>query len=123
MILNKRILFGDLPHSRRIELQQKLFGKGHTPAENERFYRFVWDNKPHICEECFRPLNNYSATYVSHILTRGANPEIAHDPRNVNILCPSCHGRWENGDREGMRVYRKNRQIIEKLKQEYYADK
>lgn len=123
MIIERRVLFGDIPHARRLELQRKLFGKGHTPAENERFYRFCWDNKPHICEECMRPLRDYSAVYVSHILTRGAHPDMAHDPRNINILCLSCHNRWENGDRQGMRIFRKNQLIINKLRQEYDTDR
>ena len=103
----------------RVSIQRELFGKGHTPEENERFYRWCWEHKPHICEECMKPLHQYSATFVSHILTRGANPEMAHDSRNVNILCFSHHNTWENGRRENMRIYRSNMLVIETLKQEY----
>ena len=103
----------------RVSIQRELFGTGHTPAENERFYRWCWDHYPHQCAETMRPLRQYSATYVSHILTRGANPEMAHDPRNVNILCFEQHNRWENGDRQNMRIYRSNQIIIEQLKLEY----
>ena len=53
----------------RKELQRERFGNGHTPEENEKFYRWMWANKPHYCEECMRPLAEYSAVYVSHILT------------------------------------------------------
>lgn len=105
----------------RVEIQRERFGKGHTPSENERFYRWMWEHKPHICEECMRPLRGYSATYVSHILTRGAHPEAAHDPRNVNILCFQHHAMWENGSRELMRIYGKNCKTIDKIKQEYGA--
>lgn len=103
----------------RVSIQQELFGKGHIPAENEKFYRWCWEHKPHYCEETMRPLRQYSATYVSHILTRGAHPEMAHDPRNTNILCFAMHQKWENGDRENMRIYASNQLIIEKLKKEY----
>ena len=103
----------------RIEVQRELFGSGHTPAENEKFYRWCWEHKPHICEETMRPLHTYSATFISHILTRGAHPEMAHDPRNVNILCLAAHNQWENGNREDMRIYQKNLRTIEKLKNEY----
>lgn len=103
----------------RVEIQRELFGTGHTPEENERFYRFCWEHYPHQCEETMRPLHEYSAVYISHILTRGAHPEMAHDPRNVNILCFEAHNRWENGDRQNMRIYRKNQLMIEKLKAEY----
>lgn len=103
----------------RIAIQRELFGTGHTPAENEKFYRWCWEHKPHICEECMRPLAEYSAVYISHILTRGAHPEAAHDVRNTNILCWRCHNRWENGDRENMRIWPKNQRTIELLKNEY----
>lgn len=103
----------------RVSIQRELFGRGHTPEENERFYRFCWDHYPHVCSETMRPLYEYSAAYVSHIMTRGAHPEMAHDPRNVNILCWEMHNRWENGDRQNMRIYRANLLTIEQLKKEY----
>lgn len=103
----------------RVSIQRELFGAGHTPEENERFYRWRWEHSAHICEETMRPLGRYSAIYISHILTRGAHPDMAFDPRNVNILCLEAHNRWENGDREGMRIYRSNLLVIEQLKEEY----
>ena len=103
----------------RVSLQRELFGRGHTPEENERFYRFCWHHYPHVCSETMRPLHQYSAAYVSHIMTRGAHPDMAHDPRNVNILCWEMHNRWENGDRQNMRIYRSNLLTIEQLKKEY----
>ena len=103
----------------RVAIQRELFGTGHTPEENEKFYRWCWDHYPHICQETMRPLKQYSATYVSHILTKGAHPEMAHDPRNVNILCFEMHNKWENGDRKSMRIYAINQLTIEQLKAEY----
>lgn len=103
----------------RVSIQRELFGTGHTPQENERFYKWCWEHYPHICMETMRPLRQYSATFVSHILTRGAHPEMAHDPRNVNILCFEMHNKWENGNRETMRIYRINQLTIQQLKDEY----
>lgn len=104
----------------RVSIQQELFGKGHTPAENEKFYRWCWEHNPHYCQECMRPLLQYSATYVSHILTRGAHPEMAHDPRNVNILCFNHHNQFENIiTRKNMRICFSDEKLIEKLKKEY----
>lgn len=106
-------------HGLRVQLQRELFGRGHSPEENERFYRWAWEHKVQVCEECMRPLREYSAVNVSHILTRGAHPDMAHDPRNVNLLCLRHHNQWENGRREAMRIYRSNMLTIEQLKQEY----
>lgn len=103
----------------RVSIQRELFGTGHTPEENERFFRWCWGHLPHICEETMRPLHNYSAVYISHILTRGAHPDMAHDPRNVNILCFEQHNRWENGDRTKMRIWAQNQLTIAQLKKDY----
>lgn len=109
----------------RVEIQRELFGHcitgrgANIMAANERFFRWVWEHKPHRCEETLKPLANYSAVYCSHILTRGAFPEMAHDPRNINILSFECHNRWENGDRERMRIYPENMRLIELMKTEY----
>lgn len=109
----------------RVEIQRELFGHcvfgrgANIMAANERFFRWVWDNKPHRCEECLKSLRNYSAVYCSHILTRGAFPEAAHDARNINILCFEHHNEWENGNRERMRIYPANMRLIELMKAEY----
>lgn len=113
------LLGDDLDIFLRVSIQHERFGFGHTPAENERFYRWVWAHKAHRCEECMRPLPEFSATFVSHIISRGAGPEQAHDPRNTNILCFRCHSQWETGDRARMRIYTRNQNIISKLKREY----
>ena len=110
----------------RVEIQREIFGhcvfgRGDIPAANEQFFRWVWEHKPHQCEETMRPLANYSAVYCSHILTRGSHPEIAHDPRNINILSFESHNRWENGDRENMRIYQDNMRLIELMKSEYQS--
>lgn len=105
----------------RVELQRELFGHGvlDVPDANARFFRWVWDHKPHRCEETLRPLPYYSAAFCSHILTRGAHPEMAHDPRNINLLCFEMHQRWENGDRRNMRIFAQNERTIEMMRKEY----
>lgn len=107
----------------RIDIQNELFGRGviDTMKANEKFFRWIWANKPHYCEETLRPLYNYSAVYCSHILIRGAYPEMATDPRNINILCFEAHSRWENGDRERMRIYPGNCMLIDLMKKEYLS--
>ncbi len=104
----------------RRQIQWNLFGSGHSPEENEKFFKFVWKHRPHYCEECMKPLHHYSAVYCSHILTRGAHPEMAHDPRNINILCFEHHNQWEHATtRKTMRIYNKNLITIKLLESEY----
>lgn len=106
----------------RVEIQTELFGRGviDTMRANSKFFHWIWNHKPHRCEETMKPLYRYSAVYCSHILTRGAYPEMATDPRNINILSFEMHNRWENGDRENMRIYPGNMRVIELLKREYF---
>jgi hypothetical protein len=54
-------------------------------------------------------------------MTRGAYPEMTHDPRNINILCFEMHNRWENGDRQKMRIHPGNVRVVELLKKEYQS--
>lgn len=110
----------------RISIQRDLFGHstlgpGNIPQANERFYKWCWNNAPvHVCSECMHPLSRFYAMFVSHILARGGFPEMAHDPRNHNILCGYCHQDWENPDRrKGMKIYKQNLIVIKLLKQDY----
>lgn len=110
----------EIEHNLRVDIQRELFGKGNTQAHNQKFYAWVWKRKGpgHQCEECGRNLYEYSAAHISHILSRKGYPEIAYDPRNVNILCGQHHHQWEN-DPKSMRIYPRNQETIEKLKHAY----
>lgn len=112
--------------SLRVQIQHNFFGhselsRGNIVQANNRFYHWVWDKKPHYCEECLKPLHNYSSVWISHILSRGAFPEMAHDPRNTNILCDKHHSQWETGERKKMRIYAKNIETISLLNTEYQS--
>lgn len=108
----------------RQQIQRELFGHytlstGDIPTQHNRFYRWMWEHRPHVCEEYVKPLHQYSAVYISHILSRGAFPEISHDPRNINILSFEAHEQWETGRRDKMRIYERNMRTIEILLKEY----
>lgn len=110
--------------SLRREIQNSRFGKLETyltnrVQANQKFYEYAWNLAPHYCEECCIPLEQYSAVYISHILSRSGHPEIAHDLRNFNVLCPKHHKAWESRNNQNMRIYRQNKRIIETLKKEY----
>jgi hypothetical protein len=89
--------------------------------KNSDFYKKAWASRStHTCDECGAYLSSFSPTYISHIIARGANIYFAHDLRNFNLLCGSCHHRWEFGDRKNMLVYPKNQEIKQQLLNEYY---
>jgi hypothetical protein len=114
----------------RVDIQNRLFGsvavKNKIPVANQKYYHYCFDNSLLHCENCGKPLyvgrnidGCYSAYNVSHILTKGAHPDMAHDPRNHNILCVNCHEQWENGEKRGMLIYLDNRVVIKELKKDY----
>ena len=86
------------------------------------FYAKMWAERLHVCEECDRFLGDkMSRIFISHILSKGAWNYYRHDPRNINILCPFHHQQWEfKGDRNSMKIYKKNLETMNKLKLEYY---
>jgi len=108
----------DLSFTLRFLIQNDLFF-GTVPERNQRYYLWNWKHKKHRCEECNSHLSEYSASFISHILPRSSYPELAFDPRNNNILCLFHHAQWESEEkRKTMRIYDKNMQMIERLKNE-----
>lgn len=108
----------------RVQIQRNIFGhreltKGDIRASNDRFYRWCFEHKRQSCEETGQPIYEYSSVHVSHIITKGSHPEMAHDPRNTNILIFTKHNRWESGNYKGMKIYPLNMIIIELLRKEY----
>lgn len=104
----------------RVQLQNEIFGKGNKPQVNEKYYRYCYEVKPQVCEECCRPLENYSAVNVSHILTKGAHPEMAKDPRNSHLLCFHHHEQAEHEiTHVKMKIWQIDQHIIRMLKEDY----
>lgn len=103
----------------RKHLQFELFGSSDFDIQNQRFYKYIWDNSPHVCHETGRPLYNYSASFISHIISRGSNRAMSIDPRNANVLFTTSHNKWEYGNRKDMNIYPMNQLIIKELKQDY----
>lgn len=105
----------------RREIQREKFGKNDDEG-NAKFYAYCIKHFPNVCENCGKPIPHPWATNVSHILSRGSHPEMAHDPRNVNILCWECHELWEHKTtRNKLNPWfvEKNERTIQVLKQEY----
>jgi hypothetical protein len=105
----------------RKQIQDDLWGSDQTNILHRRnFFLWIWEHKMHICEETGTFLGaQMSAEFMSHILTRGAHVEMWNDPRNINILTPDSHRKWETGKREKMKIWDKNKETIAQLKSDY----
>lgn len=95
--------------------------------DDSKFYREVWENSNKCCEECalLTEVNDpylgedYNPSYISHIISRGADTRMRHDKRNINILCHYHHTKWEFGDRAKMKINKLNELKVKELKYEY----
>lgn len=114
----------------RIKLQYKLFGNADLGIKNivranDKYYHYCLNYSSFICENCGMPLyalqhyDCYSSIYVSHIISRGSDARMAHDPRNHNILCAKCHKKWESPQKSTMLIWIDNLVVIEELKKDY----
>ena len=83
-------------------------------------YKQVWDSHPsHRCEECGKFLGRMNLKmkmeevlhpeYFSHIISKGSNPTtLRWEPLNFNLLCLTCHSRYEfssSENRKKMKIY------------------
>ena len=91
---------------------------------DEAPYEEVFNSKSPFCEETGQPLNTefrdeegdiIARWQYSHILTKKAYPEFRNNPKNFNRLSYEAHQQWEFGDREKMKIYNKNQEIIQEL--------
>lgn len=92
--------------------------------KDQEFYKECWEKSNKKCEECGVWLGLVmKPEFISHIESKGAYNHFRHDIRNYNILCLEHHTQWETGDRENMKIYPKNKEIMEQLIKEYYSIK
>ena len=107
----------------RYDLQKEIFKTSKSLRNCDiKFYKYCWSVLDHYCQESGLYLREYSAVYISHILSRGAYPEMRWDIRNVNILSFKAHQLWEfgtNEQKENMKIWTMNNEIMNCLKTEY----
>lgn len=75
---------------------RKVTGEG-------KIFNEIWDERPHVCQVCSQPVvrKKNSVGMFSHVLSKGAFPELRLDKENILIKgdgkypnC-NCHRKWE----------------------------
>jgi len=87
--------------------------------EDEDFYKECFDScLEHKCEECGSPLPDkfkddngkvIAKWRYSHIIPKSIHSKLRHVVKNINHLCFDCHQEWENGNKESMSIFEKNK--------------
>lgn len=54
-------------------------------------FKEIWEERPHICEECWKTLKEAKAHNFSHIKSKGKYPELRLEKSNIELLCFRCH--------------------------------
>jgi 5-methylcytosine-specific restriction endonuclease McrA len=75
-------------------------------AERDAFAA-IWKERDHVCAECEAQLSDPPMyANFSHILPKGRYNKLRAYPPNIDLLCVTCHARWEfSGERKNMKVY------------------
>ena len=62
----------------------------------------IWEERRHVCVEDGKWLavDPPPKAYFSHVLGKGAHPELRHDPENIVLHCIQCHRKWETAGKE-----------------------
>lgn len=106
-------------------LDQIFKNKNKNANADSRFYKRIldkWETDGELyCKECGIPIEEPSASNVAHILSRGAFPQLRHDPENVICLCFDCHFQLDHGDPTTMELYDYLQRLKEDLKRKAYG--
>jgi len=81
----------------------------------------IWDEKPHNCENCRCNLGDKPEAFMfSHIITKGSNSSLRLVKDNIEVLCYSCHQKWEFGDLDTKRSFKASKTKRNLLKKHNY---
>lgn len=66
--------------------------------KDERFYRFLWNNRNHSCTECGKQLKEFNKDIFHHLLPKFSHPYFRYESKNIVFLCGKfgCHSKAES---------------------------
>lgn len=71
-------------------------------SEDLKLWKQIWKERPHRCEVTGVPLT-FNPSAFSHIITKGARPDLRLWPLNVVLMSFEVHHLWEHGSRAKLR--------------------
>lgn len=90
--------------ARKIELQRQW-----------SFFMDIWDNSPHFCRSCSKPLGDEPRSmYFDHLLPKAQYPDLKFEKDNILLVCWQCHDQRHLGN-----PTEKHLEFINKAKQRF----
>jgi len=56
-----------------------------------KLFEEIWEERPHRCSVCGKPLPVFNVRYFAHVLGKKAYPHLRLFKGNIAILCGICH--------------------------------
>jgi hypothetical protein len=73
------------------QLKRSPIKKNHKPTGELIMFREIWNERPHVCEKCGYPIQEFSHNNFHHLKGKGKYPELRLVKSNVVINCFDCH--------------------------------
>lgn len=109
--------------------------KGHEPIKEKPFrvmeqmkrkptgelvlFEAIWKSRPHVCQVTDQPIKHFSVSCFMHVLSKGAYPKFRLFDRNILLVMPDVHDKYDCGDRSDP-MFEKVRKLHDELVQLYY---
>ncbi|MEK6879613.1 MAG: HNH endonuclease signature motif containing protein [Nanoarchaeota archaeon] len=88
----------------RTDKKPKVLKKTKRPVnlkqlhDDWHFYLEIWNERPHLCENCGQWLGNEPLTlYFDHLLEKSKYPDLRYEKENIMLLCWQDHSSKTNG--------------------------
>jgi len=86
---------------------KKPYAYKRKPTGERDVFIEIWNERPHECEHCGKPLNEPLVHYFAHIKPKRTHPELRLKKSNIRILCydftngeDGCHWCFDHGTPE-----------------------
>ena len=69
----------------------KDWSKKKKKHSQKELFKQVWEERLHICVDCWKYLKEAKAHNFDHIKTKWSRPDLKYDKDNIDIVCFACH--------------------------------
>lgn len=79
----------------------------------------IWNSRPHVCEVSGERIKDFNVSCFMHILSKKAYPKFRLYDKNILLVTPEVHHRYDCGARSAPE-FEKVRELHDNLINQYY---